>query len=177
MHWGETKTWYGIPWDDAEKFEAAIKKEAPDLFEAQPDLLFQLVTLMSPQRLTDEGVRVYACNQRAGELVITFPKAYHAGFNHGVGPSFASIGGTFLTSSISPSVKLQRGGQFRAPRLVDIWAPMCGALQGTPETASILTRRATRHYHTAITVNCDGHLVSGGINDHPGRYTNLRSLS
>jgi len=84
VHWGETKTWYGIPGDEAEKFEAAIKKEAPDLFEAQPDLLFQLVTLMSPKRLTDEGVRVYACNQRAGELVITFPKAYHAGFNHGV---------------------------------------------------------------------------------------------
>jgi histone demethylase JARID1 len=98
VHWGETKTWYGIPWDDAEKFEAAIKKEAPDLFEAQPDLLFQLVTLMSPQRLTDEGVRVYACNQRAGELVITFPKAYHAGFNHGVSSfPFASIGGTSLT--------------------------------------------------------------------------------
>ncbi|GLB34119.1 putative BRIGHT, ARID (A/T-rich interaction domain) domain contatining protein [Lyophyllum shimeji] len=84
MHWGETKTWYGIPGDDAEKFEAAIKCEAPDLFEAQPDLLFQLVTLMNPQRLTEAGVRVYACNQRAGEFVITFPKAYHAGFNHGL---------------------------------------------------------------------------------------------
>ncbi|KAG5639694.1 hypothetical protein H0H81_005877 [Sphagnurus paluster] len=83
MHWGETKTWYGIPGDDAEKFEAAIKGEAPDLFEAQPDLLFQLVTLMNPKRVTDAGVRVYACNQRAGEFVITFPKAYHAGFNHG----------------------------------------------------------------------------------------------
>ncbi|KAG6335290.1 hypothetical protein ID866_3794 [Astraeus odoratus] len=84
QHWGETKTWYGIPGDDAEKFEAAIKSEAPDLFEAQPDLLFQLVTLMNPKRLTDAGVRVYACNQRAGEFVITFPKAYHAGFNHGL---------------------------------------------------------------------------------------------
>ena len=52
--------WYGIPGDDAAKFEAAIKKEAPDLFEAQPDLLFQLVTLMSPQRLTDEGVQVFS---------------------------------------------------------------------------------------------------------------------
>ncbi|KIO30970.1 hypothetical protein M407DRAFT_222112 [Tulasnella calospora MUT 4182] len=41
MHWGETKTWYGIPGDDAEKFEAAIKSEAPDLFEAQPDLLLR----------------------------------------------------------------------------------------------------------------------------------------
>ena len=84
MHWGETKTWYGIPGTDAEKFEAAIKCEAPDLFEAQPDLLFQLVTLMNPQRLKEAGVEVYACNQRAGEFVITFPKAYHAGFNHGV---------------------------------------------------------------------------------------------
>ena len=83
-HWGETKTWYGIPGEDADKFEAAIKSEAPDLFEAQPDLLFQLVTLMNPKRLIDAGVRVSACNQRAGEFVITFPKAYHAGFNHGV---------------------------------------------------------------------------------------------
>ncbi|GJE84541.1 PLU-1-like protein-domain-containing protein [Phanerochaete sordida] len=83
MHWGETKTWYSIPGDDAEKFEAAIRKEAPDLFEAQPDLLFQLVTLMNPQRLREAGVEVYACNQRAGEFVVTFPKAYHAGFNHG----------------------------------------------------------------------------------------------
>lgn len=84
MHWGETKTWYSIPGADAAKFEAAIRKEAPDLFEAQPDLLFQLVTLMNPKRLKDAGVDVYACNQRAGEFVITFPKAYHAGFNHGV---------------------------------------------------------------------------------------------
>ncbi|KAJ8087034.1 hypothetical protein PM082_005859 [Marasmius tenuissimus] len=84
MHWGETKTWYGIPGDDAEKFEAAIRFEAPDLFEAQPDLLFQLVTLMNPKRLIDAGVRVYGCNQRAGEFVLTFPKAYHAGFNHGL---------------------------------------------------------------------------------------------
>ncbi|KAJ3718020.1 jumonji superfamily protein [Lentinula guzmanii] len=84
MHWGETKTWYGIPGADAEKFEAAIKYEAPDLFETQPDLLFQLVTLMNPKRLTEVGVRVYACNQRAGEFVLTFPKAYHAGFNHGL---------------------------------------------------------------------------------------------
>ncbi|KAI0747445.1 PLU-1-like protein-domain-containing protein [Irpex lacteus] len=84
MHWGETKTWYSIPGQDAGKFEAAIRREAPDLFEAQPDLLFQLVTLMNPGRLKDAGVEVYACNQRAGEFVVTFPKAYHAGFNHGL---------------------------------------------------------------------------------------------
>ncbi|CCM06448.1 uncharacterized protein FIBRA_08712 [Fibroporia radiculosa] len=84
MHWGETKTWYSIPGANAEKFEAAIRREAPDLFEVQPDLLFQLVTLMNPKRLKEAGVDVYSCNQRAGEFVITFPKAYHAGFNHGL---------------------------------------------------------------------------------------------
>ncbi|VDC02180.1 unnamed protein product [Peniophora sp. CBMAI 1063] len=51
MHWGETKTWYGMPGADTQKFEAAIKSEAPGIFEAQPDLLFQLVTLMKPDRL------------------------------------------------------------------------------------------------------------------------------
>jgi [histone H3]-trimethyl-L-lysine4 demethylase len=84
VHWGDTKTWYGIPGEDAAKFEAAIKKEAPDLFEAQPDLLFQLVTLMHPERVRNAGVRVCAANQRAGEFVVTFPQAYHCGFNHGV---------------------------------------------------------------------------------------------
>lgn len=101
VHWGETKTWYGVPGDDAELFEDAIRKEAPDLFEAQPDLLFQLVTLLSPKRLTDAGVRVYACNQRAGEFVITYPKAYHAGFNHGVRPIQARLlSSRSLTSSL-----------------------------------------------------------------------------
>lgn len=85
MHWGATKTWYGVPGGDADKFEAAIRREAPELFEAQPDLLYQLVTLMRPDRLKQAGVRVFGCNQRPGEFVITFPKAYHAGFNHGVG--------------------------------------------------------------------------------------------
>ena len=66
-------------------FEAAIRSEAPELFAAQPDLLYQLVTLMRPDRLKQAGVRVVACNQRPGEFVVTFPKAYHAGFNHGVG--------------------------------------------------------------------------------------------
>jgi [histone H3]-trimethyl-L-lysine4 demethylase len=84
VHWGATKTWYGVPGGDAEKFEAAIRSEAPELFEAHPDLLYQLVTLMSPDRLKQSGVRVLACNQRPGEIVVTFPKAYHAGFNHGV---------------------------------------------------------------------------------------------
>ena len=83
QHFGETKTWYGIPGADAEKFEEAMRNAVPDLFEKQPDLLFQLVTLLQPDQLRKSGVDVYAVDQRAGQMVITFPQAYHAGFNHG----------------------------------------------------------------------------------------------
>ena len=83
QHFGATKTWYGIPGDDAERFELAMKDAVPELFEQQPDLLFQLVTLLPPDQLKKAGVNVYALDQRAGQFVITFPQAYHAGFNHG----------------------------------------------------------------------------------------------
>ncbi|KKA26546.1 hypothetical protein TD95_003683 [Thielaviopsis punctulata] len=83
QHFGATKTWYGIPASDAEKFELAMREAVPELFETQPDLLFQLVTLLTPEQLKKAGVKVYALDQRAGQFVITFPQAYHAGFNHG----------------------------------------------------------------------------------------------
>ncbi|KAI4118291.1 MAG: hypothetical protein LQ345_001635 [Seirophora villosa] len=83
QHFGSTKTWYGIPGADAERFEEAMRQAVPDLFETQPDLLFQLVTLLPPGQLKKAGVNVYALDQRAGQFVITFPQAYHAGFNHG----------------------------------------------------------------------------------------------
>ncbi|KAF8925624.1 hypothetical protein BGZ58_000642 [Dissophora ornata] len=83
MHWGETKTWYGVPASDAIKFEETMKESVPELFEQQPDLLFQLVTMLSPGRLVENGVKVLALDQRPGQFVVTFPQAYHAGFNHG----------------------------------------------------------------------------------------------
>ncbi|KAI8873732.1 JmjC-domain-containing protein, partial [Ramicandelaber brevisporus] len=84
MHFGDTKTWYGVPGSDAGKFDEAMRKAMPDLFKKQPDLLFQLVTLLSPQILKDNGVRVVALDQRPGQYVVTFPQAFHAGFNHGL---------------------------------------------------------------------------------------------
>ncbi|KAK8208185.1 PHD transcription factor-like protein [Phyllosticta capitalensis] len=83
QHFGATKTWYGVPGEDAEKFENAMREAVPELFETQPDLLFQLVTLLTPEQLKKAGVRVYALDQRAGQFVVTFPQAYHSGFNHG----------------------------------------------------------------------------------------------
>lgn len=83
LHWGEPKTWYGVPASAAEELEAVMKKLAPELFDSQPDLLHQLVTIMNPNVLMEHGVPVYRTNQCAGEFVVTFPRAYHSGFNQG----------------------------------------------------------------------------------------------
>uniref|UniRef100_A0A672JJC5 [histone H3]-trimethyl-L-lysine(4) demethylase n=1 Tax=Salarias fasciatus TaxID=181472 RepID=A0A672JJC5_SALFA len=84
LHWGEPKTWYGAPGYAAEHLESVMKKLAPELFESQPDLLHQLVTIMNPNTLMNNGIPViFRTNQCAGEFVITFPRAYHSGFNQG----------------------------------------------------------------------------------------------
>ncbi|XP_069560397.1 lysine-specific demethylase 5C isoform X1 [Brachyistius frenatus] len=83
LHWGEPKTWYGVPSVAAERLEEVMKKLTPELFEYQPDLLHQLVTIMNPNILMAHGVPVVRTNQCAGEFVITFPRAYHSGFNQG----------------------------------------------------------------------------------------------
>lgn len=82
-HYGDIKKWYCIPESDCHRFEVLMKELAPDLFLRQPDLLHQLVTLLSPYEIRKNGVRCYYANQKPGEYIITFPKCYHAGFNCG----------------------------------------------------------------------------------------------
>ncbi|KAK9078664.1 hypothetical protein SSX86_002721 [Deinandra increscens subsp. villosa] len=83
MHFGAPKMWYGVPGKDAIKLEAAMRKHLPDLFAEQPDLLHKLVTQLSPSILKSEGVPVFRCVQNPGEFILTFPRAYHSGFNSG----------------------------------------------------------------------------------------------
>ncbi|XP_042487225.1 lysine-specific demethylase JMJ18-like isoform X2 [Macadamia integrifolia] len=83
LHWGDPKLWYGVPGNSAVELENSMRKHLPDLFEEQPDLLHELVTQLSPSVLKSEGVPVYRVVQHAGEFVLTFPRAYHSGFNCG----------------------------------------------------------------------------------------------
>eukprot|EP00850_Spirogloea_muscicola_P015780 SM000124S25912 [mRNA] locus=s124:68368:73137:- [translate_table: standard] len=82
-HLGAPKTWYGIPAAAASAFERAMRQEVPALFEDRPDLLHQLVTTVSPAHLRARKVPLYRLRQKPGEFVVTFPQAYHAGFNNG----------------------------------------------------------------------------------------------
>ena len=47
------------------------------------DFIVEQVTLLSPSILKSEGVPAYRTVQHSGEFVITFPRAYHTGFNCG----------------------------------------------------------------------------------------------
>ncbi|XP_059443641.1 lysine-specific demethylase JMJ17 isoform X2 [Corylus avellana] len=84
LHWGEPKCWYSVPGSEAQAFEKVMQKSLPDLFDAQPDLLFQLVTMLNPSVLQEHGVPVYSILQEPGNFVITFPRSYHGGFNLGL---------------------------------------------------------------------------------------------
>ncbi|KAH9301607.1 hypothetical protein KI387_013190 [Taxus chinensis] len=89
-HCGAPKTWYGVPGHAAHDFENVVREHVYDremlLDEAEGtlyDLLIGKTTMFSPKTLSEYGVPVYKAVQMPGEFVITFPRAYHAGFSHG----------------------------------------------------------------------------------------------
>ena len=45
------QVWYGVPAHASPALEEAMKDALPDLFEAAPDLMYSLVTMVSPTNL------------------------------------------------------------------------------------------------------------------------------
>ncbi|XP_024972976.1 lysine-specific demethylase REF6-like [Cynara cardunculus var. scolymus] len=86
MHMGAGKTWYGVPKDAAVVFEDVIRDHGYG-GEINPILTFatlgEKTTVMSPDVLLKAGVPCCRLVQKAGEFVVTFPRAYHSGFSHG----------------------------------------------------------------------------------------------
>ena len=60
-----------------------IKSSAVFLLTELYILVTNQVTQLSPSVLKSEGVPVYRAIQNSGEFVLTFPRAYHSGFNCG----------------------------------------------------------------------------------------------
>ncbi|XP_038726324.1 lysine-specific demethylase JMJ706-like isoform X2 [Tripterygium wilfordii] len=89
-HCGASKTWYGIPGHAALKFEKVVREHvytqdilSIDGEDGAFDMLLGKTTLFPPSILLEHDVPVYKAVQKPGEFVITFPRAYHAGFSHG----------------------------------------------------------------------------------------------
>ena len=83
LHYGAKKTWYCIPGSAAQKFEKFMRDRFPGLFQLNPRLLECLITMVSPSLLREHDIPVYRMIHEPGTFIVTFPRAYHAGFNHG----------------------------------------------------------------------------------------------
>ena len=90
-HCGAPKTWYGVPGHAALDFEEVVQKYVynPEMLKevgkgAELDFLLGKTTMFTPKLLLEHGVPVFRAVQNPGDFVITFPRAYHAGFSHGM---------------------------------------------------------------------------------------------
>lgn len=83
MHEGAGKMWYAIPSQDARKFEKAAKQKLAGLAKDDPNFLLNINSMICPTYLAAQGVTVYSTLQKPGEIILTFPESYHAGFSVG----------------------------------------------------------------------------------------------
>lgn len=83
LHFGESKRWYVIPEHERSKFEQFASSHFPELYKECKFFLRHKTTMISPTILKSANISVYTGIQRENEFIITFPGAYHAGFNHG----------------------------------------------------------------------------------------------
>uniref|UniRef100_A0A2C9VA65 JmjC domain-containing protein n=1 Tax=Manihot esculenta TaxID=3983 RepID=A0A2C9VA65_MANES len=89
-HTGAPKTWYGVPSYAGLQFEKVVLENvyAHDILSIDnEDGVFKEIaektTMFPPSILLKQSVPVYKAVQMPGEFVVTFPRAYHAGFSNG----------------------------------------------------------------------------------------------
>ncbi|XP_066996796.2 uncharacterized protein [Anabrus simplex] len=83
LHFGAPKTWYAIPTEHGRRFERLANGFFPEQLKLCPAFLRHKMSLISPQVLKKYSIPFNKITQEAGEIMITFPYGYHAGFNHG----------------------------------------------------------------------------------------------
>lgn len=83
LHFGEPKTWYAIPPEHGKRFERIASGFFSSSAQTCQAFLRHKMTLISPQILKLYSIPYNKITQSKGEIIITFPYGYHAGFNHG----------------------------------------------------------------------------------------------
>ncbi|XP_011498007.1 PREDICTED: lysine-specific demethylase 4C-like isoform X2 [Ceratosolen solmsi marchali] len=83
LHFGAPKTWYAIPPEHGRRLERLASGFFPSSYQSCQAFLRHKMSLISPQVLRQYSIPHDKITQEAGEIMITFPYGYHAGFNHG----------------------------------------------------------------------------------------------
>jgi hypothetical protein len=83
LHFGAPKQWYCIRPENSTRFECIAQGIFSSDYKVCPQFLRHKTYLLSPSKLATDGVPVNRLVQHEGEFVLTFPFAYHSGYNLG----------------------------------------------------------------------------------------------
>ena len=83
IHFGEPKAWYVIPPESRGLFEDCVNGLYPTERLQCKEFMRHKRCLISPKLLQAHGIPYHKVIHYSGEFMITFPGAYHAGFNLG----------------------------------------------------------------------------------------------
>ncbi|KAJ1902855.1 hypothetical protein LPJ81_003374, partial [Coemansia sp. IMI 209127] len=83
IHFGAPKAWYSIPIEAHNRFEMSMQNVFANDYKSCTQFLRHKAFLLSPRFLAAQGIPFNRVVQRAGEIILTFPMGYHAGYNHG----------------------------------------------------------------------------------------------
>ncbi|KAG0212590.1 hypothetical protein BGX28_006026 [Mortierella sp. GBA30] len=83
LHFGAPKQWYCIRPEHSTRFECIAQGIFSSDYKNCPQFLRHKTYLLSPSKLATDGVPVNRLVQHEGEFVLTFPFAYHSGYNLG----------------------------------------------------------------------------------------------
>eukprot|EP01032_Pedospumella_encystans_P010296 gene10296-12047_t len=82
LHTGAAKSWYSVAPSCRERFENLAESHFADDLHQCKEYMRHKTKIFSPTKLRDCGMKFETVVQQAGEFVVTFPGAYHGGFNH-----------------------------------------------------------------------------------------------
>ena len=83
VHHGAPKTWYCVPPKYGHILERACKDLFPNIAAGCSNFMRHKTCLLAPHILDKYGVPYQKMHQEEREIMVTFPYAYHSGFNHG----------------------------------------------------------------------------------------------
>ncbi|KAL1209805.1 putative inactive lysine-specific demethylase JMJ19 [Cardamine amara subsp. amara] len=83
LHEGAPRVWYSVAGCHRSKFKATMKSLTPEMSGEQPKNGIDSVMIMSPYKLSMEGIPVTRCVQNPGQYVIIFPGSYYYAFDCG----------------------------------------------------------------------------------------------
>nr|KAJ0217693.1 hypothetical protein LSAT_V11C300137600 [Lactuca sativa] len=86
-------------------------------YNASLTLLGEKTTLLSPDTVVASGIPCCRLVRNPGEFVITFPRAYHRGFNHGFNCGEAANFGTPKWLSVAKEAAVRRAAMNFLPML------------------------------------------------------------